>query len=135
MGNSRLVRSILEGMRRWARLHPRRLLLAPRVELGVGRAGLEGGGGDVLVRGMVCALCAARTRTALASVPSVEAVEVDLEAGVARLRLTPGTRLDGALEAALQRAVDGVVVGLGARRLIEHLVLTISGRAGGGGVR
>ena len=135
MESAALVRSILAWTRRWARLHPRRLLVAPRVELRVQPASVEGGGGEVLVRGMVCALCAARTRTALAAVPGVEDVRVDLDAGVARLRLASGTRPDRALEAALQHAVDGVVVGLGARRLIEHAVLAISGRAGGGGAR
>ena len=100
----------------WARVHPRRLLTAPRVEVGAGAAVAA-----VRIEGMVCGVCAARTRSALASVPGVETADVDLEAGSARLRLAPGAHLDrAALEAALQRAVDGVVVGVGARRWIER---------------
>jgi len=115
-------------MRAWARLHPRRLLVAPRVDV------LEGGA--LRVDGMVCAVCAARTRAALASVSGVESADVDLEAGTARLRLAPGASVDRAdLEAMLQRALDGVVVGLGMRcrleRITRALARTLGVRGGG----
>ena len=122
------MRTILRRLLERARVHPHRLLVAPRVQLGAEATAGETG---LLVRGMVCGVCAARTRDALASVPGVEAARVDLEGGAARLRLAPGTRPDGALEAALQRAVDGVVVGMGARRWLERAAHA----AGVGGAR
>ncbi len=109
----------LRAVPAWARVHPRRLLAAPRVELAEG---------SIRVDGMVCGVCAARTRAALASVTGVEDASVDLDGGVARLRLAPGQSADRDLEAALQRAVERVVVGMGARRWVERAV---RGRRGG----
>lgn len=124
-----LVRTVLH----WTRMHPRRLLVAPRLHLGAeGAPGEAGGEATVRVRGMVCALCAQRTGAALAAVPGVEEARVDLDTGVARLRLTPGTRRDRALEEALQGALDGVVVGLGARRWVERLARAAHAVRGGG---
>ena len=112
-----------QSLREWARLHPGRLLVAPRVELTPS---------EVRVHGMVCAVCAARTRSALESATGVEDAQVDLEAGTVQLRLAPGTRLDGALETALQQAVEAVVIGMGARRWVAGLARVLAGRVSDG---
>ncbi len=73
-------------------------------------------GGRVALRGVVCSVCAARTQRALEGVVGVESVDVDLARSEARLRYAPGVVPD---EAALQDALDRVVVGMGVRRWIE----------------
>lgn len=105
------------------RLYPRRLLLAPRVEVEGATAGTR----VLRVHGLACPICAARTRAALASVPGVAAVSVDFAAGTARLRLAAGGAPDrvaseAALLRALQAALDRVVVGRGARRWVERAI-------------
>lgn len=96
------------------RVHLRRLARAPRV---------EADGDELVVHGLVCSVCASRTRTALLSVPGVQAGEVDLDRGRARLRFGPGQRPD---LATLQQALEGVVVGLAVRRVIERGVSRIA---------
>lgn len=109
-------------------LHPKRLLRAPRVSVvePLGDASAASGPPEVALRvdGLVCSVCAARTASALRRVPGVEDARVDLAAGQAHVRLAPGVVPD---EAAMQRAVERVVVGMGARRWLE--------RAAGGGRR
>ena len=99
---------------RWLRLHPWRLLHAPRVEL----ARADGEAVGVTVRGLVCGVCAARTETALLATPGVEAACVDLDAGIARLRVARGVRLD--VEAA-QASLERVVIAMPVRRWIERV--------------
>ena len=90
-------------------LHPRRLLVAPRVEVGAD--------GALRVHGMACAICAGRARAALTAVPGVEAAAVDLEAGTAWLHLAPGAWPDREV---LQAALDRVVLGGRVRRWLER---------------
>lgn len=109
-------------------LHPSRLLRAPRVSvvapLDPASVGLAPSEVALRVDGLVCSVCAARTASALRRMPGVEDARVDLPAGRAHIRLAPGAVAD---EAAMQRAMDRVVVGMGARRWLE--------RATGGGRR
>lgn len=103
------------------RLHLDRIRHAPRVE-GISEDGrLE-------LRGVVCGVCAARTESALRSVEGVEAVTVDLAGSRATVRLSPGAQVD---VPALQRALEGVVVGMSIRRRIEHSVEWLIGRVAG----
>jgi len=104
------------------RVHPRRLLVAPRVEVTwSGPAGAE-----VAVHGLVCGVCAARTRSALLAVPGVQDACVDLDAGTATLSLAPGARLEaGGMERAMQGALEHVVLGMAARRIIERIAGTL----------
>ena len=103
----------------WPRIHPARLLVAPRLD--VASADDECAGQvTVTIRGLVCGVCAARTRAALLATPGVAAASVDLEGGTATLRLRPGTIIDAA---ALQRSLDRVVLGRPARRGIERVAV------------
>ena len=72
------------------------------------------------MRGLVCGICAVRTRAALIATLGVKDACVDLDAGTAALRLTPGTPVD---VEAMQRSIDRVVVGLTARWAIERIAL------------
>lgn len=74
-------------------------------------------GERLALRGVVCHVCAVRTRHALEGVAGVESVEVDLANSEARIRYAAGMTPD---ETALQRALDGAVVGTRVRRWIEH---------------
>jgi len=94
---------------RW--LHLSRLAEAPRVTAD------PSDGSRLLLRGVVCGVCASRTRSALAGVPGIEAVTVDLEQSIAQVRYEPGTRVS---EASLQHALEGAVVGMSGRRLVER---------------
>ena len=96
------------------RVHLRRLTRAPRV---------EADGDELVIHGLVCSVCASRTRAALLSVPGVRSGEVDLDRGRARLRFDPGDRPD---VATLQHALEGVVIGLTVRRVIERGVSRIT---------
>ena len=77
---------------------------------------------DLRVDGLVCGVCAARTAAALRSVAGVQDACVDLDAGRATLMLAPGARVD---VAAMQRAVERVVIGLPLRRRIERLAAAL----------
>ncbi len=99
------------------RLHLSRLLVAPRVEGDATEAGAY------QLRGVVCGVCATRTEAALVSVEGVEAATVDLGTSRATLRLSPGASVD---VAALQRAVEGVVVGMSIRRRLERAMRFVS---------
>src|SRR5262249_19180297 len=105
--------------RHWLRAHPRRLLTAPKVESGVEP-------NMVVVRGLVCSVCAARTQGALSRVPGVEEASVDLDAGPGTLRLGRGMSLDAP---AAQRALERVVVGMNARRAIERVTRAMARRS------
>jgi copper chaperone CopZ len=108
---------------RWLALHPRRIFAAPRVEAVEAPAvGADGRlHGDVALRGVVCGVCAVRTRAALASVPGVESVEVDLDASRARVTYAAGVPADGAeAQRAMQQALERVVVGMPARVGLER---------------
>jgi len=109
------VRTLDAARSHGLRLHLSRLLVAPRVE-GIERGLTEGEA--YRLRGVVCGVCATRTEAALASVPGVEAATVDLDRSRATLRLSPGAQVD---EATLQRALEGVVVGMSMRRHTERL--------------
>ncbi|MYE31388.1 MAG: cation transporter [Chloroflexi bacterium] len=100
---------------KWSALqiHPSRLRTAP------GLRTIERGEGytTFAVDGLVCGMCAARTRSALSDIESVRDVEVDLERGVAVVRHEG----DPPRVAAMQRAVDRVVIALPLRRLLDRL--------------
>ncbi|MGE3960697.1 MAG: heavy-metal-associated domain-containing protein [Dehalococcoidia bacterium] len=113
-----LIGVLRAARRHGLRLHLVRLLDAPRVE------GAPGSG-SVQLRGVVCGVCAARTEDALRSVPGVEAATVDLEGSRAVLRLSPGVQV---APADLQRALEGVVVGMSVRRRIEAAARWLTGR-------
>ena len=123
--------AILARTARWLRLHPARLLVAPRLELT--SAGEECAAEvTVVVHGLVCGLCAARTRSALLATPGVAAARVDLEGGTATLRLRRGGGIDAA---AMQRSFDRVVLGRAARRAVERVAdaaRAVRARATGG---
>ncbi|MDA1240629.1 MAG: heavy metal-associated domain-containing protein [Chloroflexi bacterium] len=92
---------------------PGRLRHAPSVR------SIEGAPGEAVVRidGMVCSVCATRTAAALEAVEGVEEARVDLASGTARLRLAPGATVQ---REALDRSLSRVVVGMRARRWLEH---------------
>ncbi|MCK9495092.1 MAG: heavy-metal-associated domain-containing protein [Dehalococcoidia bacterium] len=116
--------------RHGVRVHLGRLADAPRIEA----AGARGDSPDVRVlrlRGVVCAVCASRTEAALRSVSGVEVASVDLEGLQATVRFSPGARVD---VAALQQAVEGVVLGMGLRRWLERAVSRVRPRAAAHGV-
>jgi len=101
------------------RVHFRRLLAAPRVEV----VSAGPGAAQVVVHGLVCDVCAARTRAALTSVPGVEDACVDLDAACASVTLAPGATVDAAaMQRSMQGALERVVVGMTLRRGIERLV-------------
>lgn len=110
------------------RFHVGRLTQAPRIDM-ASEAGASGEASErtLALRGVVCGVCAARTESALRSVPGVESATVDLEGSRARLRLSPGAEVDAV---ALQRALEGVVVGMGVRRRIEGLAGRLGNLAG-----
>ncbi len=107
-------------MLHWLRLHPRRLLSAPRVEV----TSVAAGAAQVTVHGLVCGVCALRTRAALESVAGVREACVDLDAGTATLALASGATLDAssvrAMQRDMQRALDRVVVAMPVRRAIQR---------------
>lgn len=94
-------------------IHPSRLRTAPAVRA------IERGEGSTTfaVDGLVCGLCATRTRTALASVEGVRNVAVDLERGLAEVEHEG----DLPRPAVLQDALDRTVIALPVRRLIDRL--------------
>jgi copper chaperone CopZ len=94
-------------------LHPARLLTSPEARVLDRREGRT----TIAVDGLVCGVCAARTRRALAGIDGVRAVEVDLARGLAHIehgRVPPEVE-------ALRRALDGVVVANGWRRRLARL--------------
>lgn len=95
------------------RIHPSRLRTAPALRT------IESADGSttLAVDGLVCGMCAARTRSALSDIEGVRDVEVDLERGIAVVRH------EGDLPrmAAMQQAVDRVVIALPIRRLLDRL--------------
>jgi copper chaperone CopZ len=74
----------------------------------------------VRIDGLVCAACAARTRTALERLPGVRAARVDLAHGTATLEFESNEHSINAAD--LDRALRSVVVGMWFRRLIEHSI-------------
>jgi copper chaperone CopZ len=98
----------------WLHFHPRRLARVPTV---AAATGVDATHARVVIDGMVCGVCAARTRSALRSVDGVRDARVDLAAGTAELDLAAGASPDAA---ALQRALDGVVVAKWARRWLAR---------------
>ncbi len=95
-------------------VRPARLLEAPAV----GAAALDGPVLKAQLRGVVCGVCAARSRRALEGIPGVEAASVDLDSGRATLRLSPGAVVD---QEHLRRALERAVVAMPVRRLIERI--------------
>ena len=100
---------------KWSALHvrPSRLRTAPTL-----RAVERGDGSTTFaVDGLVCGLCATRTRSALSDIEGVRNVEVDLERGVAVVEHEG----DPPPLAAMQQAVDRVVIALPVRKLLDRL--------------
>lgn len=123
---SRVAGAFRRYARHASRPRLRRFAEAPRVaSVSVRDGGSQGAHADVRLRGVVCGVCAARTESALRSVPGVEAASVDLARSLATLRLSPGAQVN---EGELQRALERVVVGLGARRRLERWVSRVRGR-------
>jgi len=121
----------------WLAFHARRLLVAPRVEAlepvetpdGPAASGdARRRQGDVVLRGVVCGVCAVRTRDALTSVPGVESAEVDLDAGRARVTYASGARpRDEDMQRAMQEALQRVVIAMPARVALERVVRAVRG--------
>lgn len=108
------------------RLYLERLAAAPGIGRGIdgdveARAGQSR---EVVLRGVVCGVCASRAQAALAGVPGMEGVHVDLVRSRATLRYGPGARPDAA---ALRRAIEGAAVGMPARRWLEQGLLWVRG--------
>ena len=100
------------------RIRPRRLLSYPRVTV----RRIEHGDGDgteavLSIDGLVCDVCAARARRALADLPGATVAEVDLETGAATVSFTG----QPASEEALAQAVEGEVLLRSARRWLARL--------------
>ena len=98
-------------------IHPSRLWTAPEIRT-IERI-LDGSPGctTFAIDGLVCGLCADRTRDALTGVGGVHGVQVDLERGVAVVEHegdAPGL-------AALQGALDRAVVARPLRKLLDRL--------------
>ncbi len=106
------------SLRRWLRLHPARLIVAPRVEV----TSTTGREVKVAVHGLVCGVCAVRTESALRATPGVEAACVDLDAGTARIVVASGAAGASVTAAAMQRSLDRVVVAMPLRRALERIV-------------
>ena len=100
------------------RIRPRRLFSYPRVTL---RRLERCDGGATLaelsVDGLVCDVCAARARRALAGLAGATAAEVDLGSGAASVTFAG----QAASEEAMARAVEGVVLLRAARRWLARL--------------
>ena len=100
------------------RIRPRRLLSYPRVTV----RRFERGDGDcteavLSIDGLVCDVCAARTRRALGGLPGATAAEVDLETGAATVSFAG----QPASEEAMTQAVEGEVLLRPARRWLARL--------------
>jgi copper chaperone CopZ len=76
------------------------------------------------VDGLVCDVCAARARQALASLPGATAAEVDLESGAASVTFTG----PAASEQAMARAVERAVLLRSARRCLAWLRRRVSSK-------
>lgn len=96
-------------------MHWQRLRTAPALRV-VERAG---GSTRVAVDGLVCGVCAARTQAALARVPGVRAVRVDLARGAAEVEHAVG---GAPCDEALARALASVVVAMRLRRWLATVV-------------
>ncbi len=93
--------------------HVKRLQTAPALRvLAHGRASTR-----VAIDGLVCGLCALRTHSALARVPGVRAVRVDLASGTAEVDHAAGEPPD---MDALRRALASVVVAGSLRRALAR---------------
>ena len=100
------------------RIRPRRLLSYPHVAVRRLEQG-DGGATQVVlsIDGLVCDVCAARARQALAGLPGATEADVDLETGVA----TVGFAGQAASEEALAQVVEGQVLLRPARRWLARL--------------
>ena len=101
----------------WLHIHPSRLASAPAAHILSTTSDIT----RVRIDGLVCGVCAARTRTALERLPGVRSVHVNLETGTALIECDPSdihtiNRRD------LDAALHSVVLGMWARRLIEHSI-------------
>ena len=100
------------------RIRPRRLFSYPRMAVRRLEQGDDGTTRAVLsIDGLVCDVCAARARQALADLPGATAAEVDLESGAACVAFAG----QAASEEAMARAVEGVVLLRPARRWLARL--------------
>ena len=112
------------SLARFLRLHPARLIAAPRVEV-ISTNEREIG---LAVHGLVCGVCAARTEAALLATPGVDAACVDLDAGTARVTMAHGAPVSAD---AMQRSLERVVVAMPLRRGIERMMTAGGSRRGG----
>jgi len=100
------------------RIRPRRLFSYPRVAVRRLEQGDDGTTRAVLsIDGLVCDVCAARARQALADLPGATAADVDLETGAATVRFAG----EPASEDAVAQAVEGQVLLRPARRWLARL--------------
>ncbi len=108
-------------MMRRLRIHPRRLLTAPRLRVSSGDERRS----VLAIDGLVCGVCASRTERALRSVPGVERASVDLASGCATIE-----HGEAAPDLAqLAGAVDGVVIARPWRVRIEAWTAGLGGWA------
>ena len=103
------------------RIHPRRLAVAPALRV-IERSGTTT---RVALEGLVCGVCAGRTRSALAAVHGVREVRVDLASGTAEVR---HDAMVMPTEGALRNAFASVVVAPSGRRWIERMMSMSRGR-------
>ncbi len=108
------------------RVYPLRLLRAPGLRPCTTPHDQRPGHTTLAIEGLVCGLCAARARDALAAVPGVTEARVDLRRGVVELCHARSGPPDAR---ALTRALDGVVVARGVRLVLAALAARASGGA------
>ncbi len=106
------------------RVYPLRLLRAPRLRPCTPLDDQRPGHTTLAIEGLVCGLCAARARDALAAVPGVDEARVDLRRGVVELWHARSKPPDARM---LARALDGVVIARGVRRALAALAARASG--------
>ena len=106
------------------RVYPLRLLRAPGLRPCTPPDDQRPGRTTLAIEGLVCGLCAARARDALAAVPGVDEAGVDLRRGVVELRHERSKPPDARV---LTRALDGVVVARGVRLALASLAARASG--------
>ncbi len=108
------------------RVYPLRLLRAPGLRRCTPPHDRRSGYTTLAIEGLVCALCAARARDALAAVPGVDEARIDLRRGVVELYHARSKPPDARV---LTRALDSVVVARGVRLVLAALAARASGRA------
>lgn len=101
----------------WLHIHPSRLASAPAAHVLSTTSDIT----RVRIDGLVCGVCASRTRTALERLPGVRHAHVNLETSTATLELD-SQNVHSINSRDLDTALRTVVLGMWARRLIEHSI-------------